>query len=1123
MLTLDWERRRSHYDFIVVGSGYGGAITAARFAGTEVSDRRLSVCVLERGKEWEVGDFPDSFEGILSSTRSSANPLGLYELLNYDDISVIKGSGLGGTSLINANVAIVPEEWVFRDLAWPGDLTLETLSPYYNRARAMLAAVPHPRAGSLPKVAALNRRAAELGTSAGALDIAVNFKRTGRNDHGVEQSPCIDCGDCVTGCNVGAKNTLAMNYLPMAKNAGAEIFTGIKVEWIEKRAEGGWRVHGQHVRSAVDSDEFSLTADHVVLAAGSINTPEILLRSEMHGLRVSPRLGSGFGGNGDFFGLAYNGDTRTEVLGFGNHPGSSWAAHAPGPTIVSCIRYDSTIGAVQPMAIQDLSFPNGYVETARAAFTLLRGSDTDTGDEAAERERVLHDVLGHLPRHPDGALNHTMLYLCMGFDDAKGAIVFDAPFFEPDGRVRIRWEDAGRQIVFRRINEELRRHARSEGAAFVENPAWSVFNLRHLITAHPLGGCLVGEDYLQGAVDPFGRVFSADGSVHEGLFVADGSMIPSSLGVNPFLTISALAERIAEKKIDQLQGTPYPVPARAVAGAEVDPLEVIQWSEPQLERLFQRSETAPMALMMNSSERAVDPDGKLIRNDEYWKGFFPRGHILNRMSAALFTGFQKRFFTENSQIAGVTSDTDNHIQARNSVEEVTLNEAKGDLAAGKYILLRYLDPPWRGFYDIFKVIGKDLLIGRVYLGEFPSGVRQFTFAMSRTYPFEQMTVADHRQLWQDGRAPAPGDLNGVWRMDVISNANSMAGVASLAFQLQPDGRLESRYSLFGLMEGLLVPAFVADHFRLDDFTSFHDEIRVVRPDLMVGRYVTEISAGVANLLPARSIGLLHTEGDPAGRTLGMYYVLTRATEAVLPANTLLDPFLNVQLPDGVGMTFDEEMAGWYLAGGGVPDKDEQPSGSTTCSFKLRMTITDINEFIEGAAHEAAADGMVHFGDFDGFSPASIRIDPRESTFRYLVVNPDTREAEMRYYLYFRGIDGTRFRLLGQKFMQKNRDAGTDDLREVLEDYTTLFYSVVRQDDTKEWVESGAGVLRFRTFENLSAMESLTEFLRSFQVTGTDDPLIRVQAQVRFLAFTAHFVQREYDPVALPVSRAGKGD
>ena len=132
-----------------------------------------------------------------------------------------------------------------------------------------------------------------------------------------------------------------------------------------------------------------------------------------------------------------------------------------------------------------------------------------------------------------------VMFFCRAF---KSAGAFEKPFTEPDGRIKISWDQAGQQQIFTRMNEELRRHAHALSASFISNPTWSFFNLRHLITAHPLGGCPMGDDHLQGAVDVYGRVFAGDGTVHQGLYVTDGSVVPSALGVNPFLTISALTE-----------------------------------------------------------------------------------------------------------------------------------------------------------------------------------------------------------------------------------------------------------------------------------------------------------------------------------------------------------------------------------------------------------------------------------------------------------------------------------------------------------------------------------------------------------------------------------------------------
>ena len=561
MLSRPWNTRRAHYDFVVVGSGYGGAITAARLATASVSPRP-SICVLERGREWPVGSFPETDDGIRRERRGALNPLGLYDFLPFPDITVIKGNGLGGTSLVNANVAIVPEAGVFRLAGWPASLTLDTLLPYYDRARQILAAGPHPNAARLLKVQALDRRAREIGSTAFPLNIAVNFTIDGVNEHRQEQKPCTDCGDCITGCNVGAKNTLAMNYLPMAASAGAEIYTQAEVDWVSKPSGGGWRLHGSHVNHALSKQPFEITAGNVVLAAGSINSTEILLRSGRRGLSLSPRVGTGFSGNGDFFGIAYNGDHPTNVCGFGNHPDSPGAAFPPGPTIVAAIRYPGE-RLERSMLIEDLGFPSGYIDGARLALALLRGADTDVGDEAEEARRRRRDIVPFVPGHADGALNRTMVYLCMGFDDARGTIVLDTTL-QPEGRAKVHWKDVGTQAVFSQLNDELKRHASALGASFIPSPAWALFELRPLLTAHPLGGCPVGEDYQHGAVDEYGRVFAADGAIHDGLFVADGALVPSALGANPFLTISALAERIVERKIQQLQGRPYPAPNTSV-------------------------------------------------------------------------------------------------------------------------------------------------------------------------------------------------------------------------------------------------------------------------------------------------------------------------------------------------------------------------------------------------------------------------------------------------------------------------------------------------------------------------------------------------------------------------------
>ncbi|HWB83145.1 MAG TPA: GMC family oxidoreductase [Bryobacteraceae bacterium] len=1125
MLSTPWAQHKSKYDFVVIGSGYGGSISAARLASAALNPKP-SVCILERGKEWQPGEFPETTAGVVAATRGDLNPLGLYELLTHRDISVIKGSGLGGTSLINANVAIIPDREVFEQFNWPTALTYDELKPFYQRAHSVLVPSQHPRALQLGKVKALDQRARQLGTTVQALEINVNFTINGANPHGVEQRPCIDCGNCVTGCNARAKNTLYMNYLPMARNAGATVFAQTKVEWLEKLSGGGWRIHGKHVESLTSSQNFTMDAGEVILSAGSLNSTEILLRSEMHGLSVSPALGTKFSGNGDFFALAYNTDFETDVLGYlsaqGPGPGDS---PSPGPNIVGIVRYDGGIPEAQRISVEDFSFPIAYSDASKTVFGLLRGVDTVTGNEAAQAARLSRDLTpGGREHDPQSALNHSMLYLVMGQDNGRGVILFEAPTVEPDGRIRISWDKAGQQQIFTRMNEELRRHARALRGSFIENPTWSVFKLRHLITAHPLGGCPLGDDYLQGAADPFGRVFAGDGSVHDGLSVTDGSVVPSPLGVNPLMTISALTERFIDRKIRALGGEAYPAPNRAVSMAGIHALDAIDYNEGELEALFRRCATMGIDTLVNKGGTPVIDTAKgTIRNDRYWKGFFPQGHVLNAMSAAIFTGFQKEFHKVGNQYTGITSDTDGRIHARNSLEEIEIgHDSGGTLEPGRYILLRYLDPPWQGFYDIFKIINEDLLIGRVYLGTYPNGARVFTFPMSRLYSFAQMTVDDHAALYAAGGVPTPAALDGVWRMDVISNANEVAGIAYLQFSNKPDGRFEARYQLMGLMEGLVTPSFLKDHFQLNDFTPFHDSIRTVTNDLLVGRYTAPLPPGAAALFGNSSLGLFHSEGGQ----FGFYYVLTRAAQEELPTNTLFKPFLDAQLPDGVGMTFDEQMVGWYFAGQPTPAPGREgdltiaaripatgdPAGAVSCVFKGHIVIDDVNEFVDGYEHEASIQGSLTFGQFEGHGPVTFPIDASASRFHYLRVNTATGEAEMVYHIEFATTDNRRFTFEGTKYMQKDGSPGFATVAEILQDYTTLYCHLYEQT-AGGLQERGTALMRFRTFEDLAATANLAGFLASFQVTGTADPAIQFQARMRFIAFTAQFVEREYDPLA----------
>lgn len=530
-----------HYEVVVVGSGYGGAIVASRLAraGREV-------CLLERGAEMLPGEFPD---GVLSASddfqvHTPEHDLGarhaLYELHVDDDINVFKGCGLGGTSLVNANVAIEPDERIFDDPRWPAALRADLASVRLGieRAREMLGSSPYPQEGiPLAKTTMLQRQAEKLGHPFQLPPINVTFE-AGVNAAGVEQPACTGCGDCVSGCNVGAKNTLLMNYLPDAHRWGAHIFTGVDVRWVERSGDTwGVRYHLLDAgRSRFGEDPLTICGDLVVLAGGALGSTEILLRSAQRGLSVSPQLGTRFSGNGDVLGFAFGCDQPVNGVGWGHE---DHVDRPPvGPCITGLIDLRSVDDVDDGLIIEEGAVPGALAHLLPAGFALAA---KDPDDAAPRFERVKQAAAALLGGAYRGPIHHTQTFLVMGNEPSSGAMELDGD------RLRIRWPGIGSSPLFERIDETLERAAEAVGGTYIPNPLWHEMQKKPLVTVHPLGGCPMGDSAETGAVDHRGAVFAgASGTdVHDGLYVCDGSIMPRPLGVNPLLTISALAERTA--------------------------------------------------------------------------------------------------------------------------------------------------------------------------------------------------------------------------------------------------------------------------------------------------------------------------------------------------------------------------------------------------------------------------------------------------------------------------------------------------------------------------------------------------------------------------------------------------
>ncbi len=523
-----------HYDAVVVGSGYGASITAARLAQAGVS-----VAVLERGREWLPGEFPADETAVAKAVRSPLNPFGLFDanVQLANDLDVVVGNGLGGTSLINAGISLRPEEAVFEQPEWPAAIRASwakgNLAKHYDRAEEMLGAYSDAGLEGMRKVMLHKELVAGRGVPHGLMKL--NVSRHAHERHGVTLAPCTHCGDCVAGCNVGAKNTLATNYLPLAKHHKAKIFTGIEVRTIAP-AESGWELAFRFVDS---EREGTVRARVVVLGAGSMGSTEILLRSQRAGLPLGKMVGARFSGNADIMALSYAGRTRTDVLGYGatvNGVRDGWPV---GTTISSY----GDFRRGPPKNLQErFLLLQGAIPTALATLvSRVFGAWGMVSADARQRALIQRDLLSLSGPDPDGALNHSMLFLACGHDSATGRLVLD----DDDDRVHVAWKGVGEERCFAAMTDEMLALTEAHGGIFAPNPRSTLLGGERQMTVHPLGGLPMGDDVDHGAVDDRGRVFDPEGRVHLGLYVADGAIVPRSLGVTPLLTISALAERIA--------------------------------------------------------------------------------------------------------------------------------------------------------------------------------------------------------------------------------------------------------------------------------------------------------------------------------------------------------------------------------------------------------------------------------------------------------------------------------------------------------------------------------------------------------------------------------------------------
>jgi cholesterol oxidase len=541
------------FDAVVVGSGFGGAVTAWRLA-----ERGLSVLVLERGQPYPPGSFARTPRQLQRAFWDPDRGLhGLFEYWRFRGLDMLCSSGLGGGSLIYANVMIPKDEETFvrEDLdgggreCWP--IGPGELADHYAHVHEMQAPQRYPADrepyASTPKTRAIEEAGAALGLPVERPELAVLFAPPGEDEpvpgapvrddnlHGLPRSTCRLCGECDIGCNYGAKNTLDFTYLTAAQGQGASLRTCCEARTLEPLdGEGGFRVgYRQHLAARdgqrgdlldpVAEPRRTVVGRRVILAAGAVGTPRLLLSNRAGLPGLSPAVGTRVSANGDAIGW---------VRG-----ASRYSDPSRGPVITASMRV-----------------PEGRSRSGRGHRVQDGGAPilADWLWEALEapklpwrmRRTIARELRAKLLGRRDTNLSGELAQL---FGDESAAVlpllghgrdVPDGRFVLEDGRLDLDWSSAPSEDHYRALEGSFADVARALGGRLLGSP-WR--RLNRSVTIHPLGGCVMADDPRHGVIDSWGRVFGVPG-----LHVADGSALPGPVGANPSFTIAAFADRVAE-------------------------------------------------------------------------------------------------------------------------------------------------------------------------------------------------------------------------------------------------------------------------------------------------------------------------------------------------------------------------------------------------------------------------------------------------------------------------------------------------------------------------------------------------------------------------------------------------
>ncbi len=866
-------------DVCVIGSGAAGAIIAQKMAAAG-----KSVVLLERGGYYDGESMNQREDDMVSLLwkNSGAN------FTSNLKMAVAQGSCLGGSTVINDAVCFrIPDIVVDQ---WNADGVSISKEEWKNANDEVSTRI------HVSKVTEeeLNENAKRLRKACETVQIdgksitqhRPNERNCGPSWTDPELDSCVKCGFCHLGCHYDTKQSMLVTYIHDALHQDGDFtaYCNCRVDKIVYDGAVAKAVTGSFVDGGgSEKYRIRINANTIIVSAGTVASSNILQRSIIPNRNI---------GNGLAFHPAalVMGHFKDEIYGNRGIPMS-----------YTCHEYGVTNGVQKGgFLIESIFLPIFQLAVAIPSFAL-------------EHMAMMREI------------NNLTLAGVMIRDEAVGKV---SKTFGDNPKIDYEISDSTLRDMVRGMSI-LAKLWFGIGADYVISPHVDIpkiknendiLRLEKAVLERP-GGLRLGSAHPQGGnrmgADSTNSVVNSDCKVHEfdNLYVCDASVFPTALGVNPQLTVMALAAMVADKLIANWQDRPLAESLGRTCSIKqpqycsMKSLDEMFAVTPHRSDLNEELVNSEKTKIIPNENWTFDEKTLTIHNNLFWKGFFGRDTDLMTTTMRSFGGFYKKFRkTDGGLIKGVTKPFEVPVFAKSSAVEKVLP------GHGKILHLEYEDVPFNQAYDILKIVDKDHIIGKAYMGSFGRGRLLFDFSMSKKYSIEFMGEDDLDAMFYDddiSHTPTKNEMVGKWEGMLVSDSFVTPRSQIFDFNYNGEGDYKMHYNFANLLRGFSEVTIREDIFRFDDFTQFHDELRMIRgrPDVVFGKWVTEWSLAVNNTatiadlynliltgdtnkvldtvskifnlrlprLPAElGVSFLHVENDPQkGSRIGLGYILRK--------------------------------------------------------------------------------------------------------------------------------------------------------------------------------------------------------------------------------------------------------